>query len=289
MYKENKVVFLTYGDKKFNLQKKHLVNLTKKSNIIDSSFSMGPKDIDKKFQKKYQDILSNEKGGGFWIWKYYFINKVFNKLDDGDILIYSDAGSTFNYESRKKLENYIESLISSKTGNLRFFSNLPENNWTSKEIFEYFNISPFSSFGISGQYIASTILFQKNINSTNLLDDFNKLLEHAPKLITDDYDDQNQIKEFVENRHDQSIFSILSKLYGCYSVENDETSKHYVNNDFKSYPFLTIRNRMTGWQKFKFYLFYPYFINKPLTFNRQNHWYLKPSIFERINYKIKRD
>ena len=31
----------------------------------------------------------------------------------------------------------------------------------------------------------------------------------------------NQIKEFIENRHDQSILSVMSKKYGSEIIENE--------------------------------------------------------------------
>ena len=52
-----KIYFLTYGDNKFYLSKKHITSLAKKSNYFDYVIDMGPKDLDVEFRNKYSNIL----------------------------------------------------------------------------------------------------------------------------------------------------------------------------------------------------------------------------------------
>ena len=55
---------------------------------VDKYYSYKPEDIDINFKKKNKDILSRERGNGYWIWKPYFILKTLkNKLNIGDYLI----------------------------------------------------------------------------------------------------------------------------------------------------------------------------------------------------------
>ena len=44
---------------------------------------------------KFSSIYNIEKGYGFWLWKPYIIYKHLCKLNDNDILIYSDPGGNF--------------------------------------------------------------------------------------------------------------------------------------------------------------------------------------------------
>ena len=89
-----KTRFITYGTKDFNLQKKHILHLAKKSSFFDESFAYGPEDIDLNFYNKHKEIFEHKKGGGYWIWKVQLILQSLRDLDDGDILIYSDSGSS---------------------------------------------------------------------------------------------------------------------------------------------------------------------------------------------------
>ena len=52
--KKQKIYFITYGDEKFKLSKKHLIGLAKYSGLFEECISFGPKDLDKEFVKKYK-------------------------------------------------------------------------------------------------------------------------------------------------------------------------------------------------------------------------------------------
>ncbi len=59
---------------------------------VDYFYAYGPKDIDIEFKLSNNDILSRNRGNGYWLWKPYFILKTLKeKLREGDYLIYTDA------------------------------------------------------------------------------------------------------------------------------------------------------------------------------------------------------
>jgi len=280
-----KIYFITYGDSEFFLQRKHLINLAKKSNFFDDCIEFTKKDISKDFFNKYKDILSSERGGGYWLWKYFVINQTLEQVSEGDIVVYSDSGSSFNKLGKEKLTEYIDLLNTSTLGNLRFKMEYIENEWTTKEIFKYFDISLESKEGNEGQLHATHMLFKKNSNALKIFSEFKKLLEHNPYLITDKYNDK-QFGRFVDNRHDQSIFSMLSKKYGYIEISPDETSSSVILNNQKMYPFISTRRRFTLWEKTRFILFYFYNIHQTVFLNQKDFWYQKPSLYERILYKV---
>ena len=82
-----KTRFITYGDKSFNLQKKHLLNLAVKSTLFDEVLGYDQNDIDTNFYNKYSEIFNYNKGGGYWIWKYQIITQSLRELQNGDMLI----------------------------------------------------------------------------------------------------------------------------------------------------------------------------------------------------------
>ena len=53
-----KTRFITYGDKSFNLQKKHLLNLAVKSTLFDEVLGYDQNDIDTNFYNKYSEIFN---------------------------------------------------------------------------------------------------------------------------------------------------------------------------------------------------------------------------------------
>ncbi len=283
-----KINFITYGNREFLIQKNHLINLAKKSEFFDYCVSYSPKDLSGQFKKQFSEILSEKRGGGYWIWKYFILNDSFENMNLNDILVYSDSGSSFNNKGEARFKYYIDELNSSDKGTLRFKMDFVENQWTTKEIFNYFDINPESSHGKSGQFHATHMIFKKNENSLEILNSFKELLNKDPYLITDIYNENGQIDSFKDNRHDQSILSLLSKIYGCVEITKDETCMSEILEDQENYPFLSTRRRYTFWQKIRFLLFYFYYINQTLFFNQRDFWFQRPSLKDKIIYHYRK-
>jgi hypothetical protein len=102
-----------------------------------------------------------------------YFQKAYEKMEDGDILIYLDAGCYINPYGFKRFNEYIEMLKNSEEACISF--QMPqhiEKKWTTKEIFEYLNIhSDSRDITETGQIIATVRMFKKNSNrnSSNLI------------------------------------------------------------------------------------------------------------------------
>jgi len=240
--KTQKLYFLTYGTKNFDISAKHITKLAEKSNFFEKCIYMKPNDIDYNFKKKYEPIFSSPRGAGFWIWKHKIIKDCLDSIGDGDIVVYSDSGSSFNYSAKKRFYQYIEMLNDSEYSNFRIECEKQhiERDWTTKQLFEYFNIDPYSTIGESTQFEATQMIFIKSKETIEYFNDFSRVVDYDMFLISDMYNDVNQLDSFKENRHDQSIFSLLSKTRGCVSVEN-ETHFSFKQEEQYSYPFLSVR------------------------------------------------
>ena len=277
-----KKIFVTYGSQSFSLQKKHLKNLAITSGIFDEVISFGPADLPERFKKKYNNYLNVYRGGGYWIWKSEIMRMVLSQVNNEDLIVYSSAGSSFNMNGLDKFNEYINLLSDSGKISLRFsLENHIEKNWTTKEIFNYFNLSRDSKIANSEQLTANHFIIKKNKDSIELFEKFNQLLETDPKLITHHYDSFDQLDTFCENRNDQSIFSVLNKIYGAFIIPRDET--YYSPGDPEQYkfPFLSVRQRKyTIYQKMKFYLRYKNNIRTPIFFEDNR------DLLQRFVYKI---
>jgi hypothetical protein len=237
---------ITFGDSKYANTKRRLYSEAVNCGWFDTIASYGTEDLDEDFKERFKNILEQHRGGGYWIWKPYIINKHLEKMEDGDILIYLDAGCHINPNGVKRFNEYIEMLKNSEEGAISFqMSQHIEKKWTVKEIFEYLNIHNDSSDIIeSGQIIATVRMFKKNSNSTNLVSSWLNTLYYNPLLFTDHYNKNGQSDIFIDNRHDQSVLSVLSKLYKTIIIE-DET---YFEGSFdsamaKEHPFWAARIR----------------------------------------------
>jgi hypothetical protein len=221
---------ITYGDNKYKESKKRIYNQAKSLGWFDTITLYSPEDLDEDFKEKFKDILELPRGGGYWIWKPYIIKKHMDMISDNDILIYIDAGCYINPAGVKRFNEYIEMLNNREEGCISFqMSQHKEKAWTTKEIFEHFNINNDSDDILkTGQIMATIKMFKKNANAINIVSAWLNALYRNPLVFTDHYNKNNQCDGFIDNRHDQSVCSIICKLYKTIVIE-DET---YFENGF---------------------------------------------------------
>lgn len=242
-----KAYFITYGTKNFRVAKSHLISVAKESGLFEKVIGFNQKSLSNEFKEKFEEILKSPRGAGYWIWKHEIISNVLESINENDLVIYSDSGSSFNYFAKQRFNQYLEILNNSDYGNFRIEceSVHKENKWTTSELFEYFDVDIESNIAKSTQLEATHIIFKKNTHTNDYLNEYKKLLNKDPYLITDKYNSFGQVESFKENRHDQSIFSLLSKIYGGEIVSNET---HFMDkrNDQLNYPFLAVRKHGHG-------------------------------------------
>jgi hypothetical protein len=187
------------------------------------------------WEKHGEFIQQNRRGGGYSVWKPYLIEKKLNELKDGEFLVYCDAGSQINMNGKERFLEYIRMLETNESGYgiLSFALPCKERQWTKKAVFRHFMSD--ESITKSSQNITGVILIKKNAHSMHVIDMWNKSMLH--ELINDVTETEHP--EFCENRHDQSIFSVLVNTHGSVKLANET---YFTNwDDGENYPFLAKR------------------------------------------------
>ena len=206
---------------------------------------------------------------GYASWKPEIILNFIKKIPENSILQYSDIGCHFNTSGSKRLKEYIE--ISKKEGILGFQYKTPnfklekklkfqiylENEYTKSDLFNFFNLDLNSPIVDSQQVWSGTMFFKNDLKTKNFL---RKWLEicNVNHLVDDSPSKSNNHNNFIEHRHDQSVFSILCKINNVYLLsasecewaedENGRYWKHLIN-----YPVLAKRDKKMNIFK-RFYL-----------------------------------
>lgn len=244
----NKIHMISYGNDKFINSKERIFKEAIDSKFFFSVEVFGPQNLEKEFKYKFNSILGLKKGGGYWLWKLNIIENKLKKINDEDYLIYIDSGCTINNKGIERLNDYINLLKNSNLGIISFQLTHLEKIWTIKEIFNYFKINNELNILNSGQYMATILIMKKNKHLLNILDSWSKLINHDSLLITDHYNN-NQESYFKDNRHDQSILSIIRKIEGSIILKDETyfgkyTKENYdLNNVALKYPFWATRIR----------------------------------------------
>ena len=85
---------------------------------------------------------------------------------------------------------------------------------------------------------------KKNEHLLKIIKFLIKALEDDPLMFTDHYNRNNSVQhaEFKENRHEQSLFSLLRKIYGSVVIDGDESWMiPFGKGESLKYPFWATR------------------------------------------------
>ena len=237
-----KIHLITYGDSKFEESKKRICKEAEDTCWFDTIVAYGPDDLSTDFKDKFSEILSLPRGGGYWIWKPFIINKILHEIDENDILVYLDAGCSIIRNGTQRFFEYIKMLNESDKGSLSF--QLPwalEKEYTIKELFNYYNISMDSDIACSGQIMATIMFIKNNSNAKKMIASCLKCLEDNPLLFTDHYNNNGQESCFIENRHDQSVLSLNRKIHGSVIIQDETYHGNFKSEEALKYPLLATR------------------------------------------------
>ena len=198
-------------------------NFKKENNeeFFDEGYAFTDIDLkqDKNFWNKHGNFIERErKGYGFWIWKSYIILNFLEKMKDGDILLYMDAGCSLQQSGLKRFMEYIDIIKNSNYGILSFEMEHLEKEYTKMDTMLSLNCENLKN---TKQLVGGIFMLKKCDYVVKLVKLWYEsccnyhLLDDSFSTIPNDY-------QFKEHRHDQSIFSLLRKNYGT-EILKDET------------------------------------------------------------------
>jgi hypothetical protein len=199
-------ILINFSDEKFRKSQIYNSLSAIKFGNFDKVIEYSPKDIDLNFKNKYSKIFSNKRGFGLWLWKPYFILKTLKELNDGDYLFYCDSGAYFLND----IDYLIRLSIDNNQSIIGFDLPLIERQFTKRLVFSSMSYYDYSS----NQILATYILFKKDINSLNFVNEWLNLCTDENLLDPVSTNEQsiiNEYDDFVSHREDQSLFSILYK------------------------------------------------------------------------------
>ena len=181
---------------------------------VDRVIEFGPDDIDSTFREKNKNILDAAKGNGYWLWKPYFIDKVFSEIKEGDWLIYSDSGGLY-YQN--KVVNFIKKWEEKEIYVVCQKTSYQESHYTKRDAFILMDLD-VEEYANSPQRAGGVVCLKKNERNIQIVKEWLNYAQDE-RVITDmpNTCGIDNYPGFIAHRHDQSIFSLLSKKYGIYT------------------------------------------------------------------------
>ena len=100
--------FLVYNDNTHTEPLNILIKSVEKFGKEFQIIIFNKEEIDIDFYQKNKSILESKRGGGYWLWKPYIINKILNKINENDVLLYLDSTYYFTEKFTDLYQKHLE-------------------------------------------------------------------------------------------------------------------------------------------------------------------------------------
>ena len=202
-------VLINYADEKYRPTQKTNTWTGYHIAKFDKVFSFGPEDVDEDFRKANSEIFAEKRGNGLWLWKPYFIQRVMNQCQDGDIVFYCDSGAFF-VRNLKPIEDILQvSPI--------FVCDCPliESCFTKPSCFSKMHCEG-EEYTNTNQMIATYLVLRCCNQSRMFVNEWIQLCQDKELMWPEKNGKRSNANplDFVAHREDQSILSLLCKKYG---------------------------------------------------------------------------
>ena len=266
-----KKIFMTFGGGSENYIKagKRLHEQVSSLELFDKCHLITDNDLkkDTEFCLKHENFInSNKRGYGFWIWKSYLIHKFMKKLNNGDVLLYLDAGCEVNIEKKQKIKELFE--IIKRDNIIGTTTRFIEKSWTKRDIFIELGCD-HEKYWNSNQHQGGVFMFLKCDKVMKIIEEW-KYFSEKYNLIDNSPSKNQNFPEFQCNRNDQSLLSLLIK-------------KHQILSKVSLFPYIEVSRNRSGKSKIKYN-------HKMETKNNdvvREYYYIVKNNFRRNNLKLR--
>jgi len=282
MKKKNKIILLSFASNDLKRSIDRLRKQAIESKFYDEIQIVSVKDLDTEFRLKLKQLMSagKKKGLGYFFWKPWLLKFFFDKINHGDVINYVDVGFHLVKKNSKRFIEYLNLINEDDRWILPFqyhsnfnymhkgilFPNRDERKYSKGDLLDYFGYYKDSAVTDSPQYMAGCFFIKKTEESFKFLNEWLDVFNKRFDLADDTPSKIKNLNGFLENRHDQSIFSLLCKKYNLSSLSAYECEWAYLNNErtwihTKDSPLLAKRD-------LKYNVFRRFLNRQKKTFNR---------------------
>jgi hypothetical protein len=213
MSRRYKVHLITFGTDDFSNAQQRLTRSALECGRIDYVCAFSPEDIrSTAFYAAHRDILDLPRGAGYWLWKPFLILERLAAVTEGDFVMYCDCGRGNGFRFLRAVDPLLEWADTLGEGAMPGIS-VPQYGsnakWTKRDCFVYMDCDT-ERFWHHPQIQATHSVWKKTRATTDFVTTW---LRHCSdsRIITDAPNTcgLNNLPDFVEHRHDQSVLTNL--------------------------------------------------------------------------------
>ena len=195
---------ITYATKAFNQSVAELTESAAKFGVRTTVFRPDAPEI-APLRASSADIMAEEKGAGYWLWKPFLIATALKMAAEGDIVFYTDAGLRLISSPDPLFKIALDQDIL-----LFHMSDTPLGHWTKRDAF-VLTSSDRQEYWKANVVIAGYQVYRNGERARGFV---NEWLAYCldRRILTDDANTCGlpNREGFVAHRHDQSVLSIIS-------------------------------------------------------------------------------
>ncbi len=203
------ILAINYGDERYRKSQEFNARQALKYGA-DKVIQYTKKDIPEDFWQKNREIAGKARGGGYWIWKPYIIKQALAQVNEGDYVVYTDAGSAFV----NKLSLLLDAMKAQQTDIMVFCNNHYEREYSKRDAFILMDCDK-PEIADTLQVCGGYIIVRKTEKSVEFINSYLHYVQDK-RIVSDDENVMGlpNYDGFVENRHDQTVLSLLTKKSG---------------------------------------------------------------------------
>jgi hypothetical protein len=209
--------FLTFGagSQEYLNAVDRIVNQANSLGVFTSITGLTDKDLkaDTLFWDKHGSFIEqSSRGYGYWIWKPYSILKALEALPDGDILMYLDSGCELDVSKVSEINSYIEHVKHHGLWGTRGSPCDSSNDirYCKRDTSIKYNLD--ISALKKGHIQASIHIILKCDATLKIIREWYSDCQDY-HCISDAPSVNKNFAEFIDHRHDQSIYNLILKKY----------------------------------------------------------------------------
>lgn len=219
------IYFCSFADSRFVLSHERMMLQAEAMGVFKGIFIYDEHMLSDSFKADFASkLVLGARGFGYWVWKPYVILECLERMKVGDVLLYTDLGCHLNPRGIKRFFDYWQEVKYNKSGFMvsRLEPKHTERIWTKGDVLDYFGVRDNSEVIKSSQYQANVVFVRKNDTTVGIVKKWLSIYYENFALLDDTPSVSSNMEGFVEHRHDQSILSLILKIYGTSVIDITE-------------------------------------------------------------------
>lgn len=215
-----RATFLTYGCDKFAKSKERILKQALATGCFDDARAAVPQDAIRILQKtgatEALKVMQMPRGGGYWLWKPIIIQAALSEMQEGDFLVYADAGCVVHNRPDLVRKDFA-AVLHDEVGISHCGTWGGERKRLNRmDVMQAFvgDVDSFLRHTNGTEFEANRLVFCKNQRSVAFVNEWAETAFRNPRWFTDDESTVKNHPDFVEHRHDQSIYNLLAYKHG---------------------------------------------------------------------------